>query len=53
MRQTLRSGHGVFGMPFVKFTLTFEGLLPPSGNKSKNQDKWDIRKKLDPQLVDL
>jgi hypothetical protein len=37
----------------MKFTLTYEGPLRSSGNKAKNQDKWDIRKKLDPQLVDL
>jgi hypothetical protein len=37
----------------VKFTLTYDGLLPASANKPKNQAKWDIRKALDPQLKDL
>lgn len=44
---------GAFGVPFVKFTLTYDGPLPPSANKPKNQDKWDIRRKLDPQFRDL
>ena len=52
-RQTRRIGYGVFGAPLVKFTLTYEGSLPSSGNKPKNQAKWDIRKQLHPQLVDL
>ena len=43
----------MFGMPFVKFTLTYEGSLPSSGNKSKPEVKWEIRKKLHPQLKDL
>jgi hypothetical protein len=46
-------GGGAFGVPFVKFTLTYDGPLPPSANKPKNQDKWDIRRKLDPQFRDL
>jgi hypothetical protein len=37
----------------VKFTLTYEGRLPSAGNKQKNNAKWEIRKKLDPQLRDL
>jgi hypothetical protein len=37
----------------MKFTLTYEGSLPPSANKPKNQDKWRIRRELHPQLVDL
>jgi hypothetical protein len=37
----------------VKFTLTFEGRLPSSGNKAKNGAKWDIRNRLHPQLKDL
>jgi hypothetical protein len=47
----LKSGVGAWGAPFVKFTLTYDGPLLASGNKSKN--KWEIRKKLHPQLVDL
>jgi hypothetical protein len=37
----------------VKFTLTYDGSLPPSANKPKNQAKWDIRKTLHPQFKDL
>lgn len=48
----LRSG-GVFGVPLVKFTLTYEGRLPSSGNGAKSAAKWDIRNKLHPQLKDL
>jgi hypothetical protein len=37
----------------LKFTLTYEGSLPPSANKGKNKAKWAIRKHFHPQLVDL
>jgi hypothetical protein len=37
----------------VKFTLTYDGSLPPSANKSKKGKKWEIRKAFDPQLRDL
>jgi hypothetical protein len=37
----------------VKFTLTYDGPLLSSGNKAKNENKWDIRKNLHPQLADL
>lgn len=37
----------------MKFTLHYDGPLPSSGNKPKNADKWEIRSKLHPQLVDL
>jgi len=37
----------------MKFTLTYDGSLPSSGSKPKNEAKWEIRKKLDPQLRDL
>jgi hypothetical protein len=40
-------------MPFMKFTLTYDGRLPPSANKPKNDIKWEIRKRLHPQLYDL
>lgn len=40
-------------MPFVKFTLTYDGSLPASANKPKNEDKWRIRKAFAPQLRDL
>ena len=37
----------------MKFTLTYDGSLPASANKPKNQEKWDIRKAIAPQLEDL
>jgi hypothetical protein len=40
-------------VPLVKFTLTYDGPLPASANRPKNQPKWDIRKSFDPQLRDL
>jgi hypothetical protein len=40
-------------MPFVKFTLTYDGPLLSSGNKGKSENKWEIRKRIHPQLVDL
>ena len=43
----------VFGTPIMKFTLTYDGSLPSSGNKAKIEAKWAIRKALHPQLVDL
>src|SRR6202044_293722 len=46
-------GYGVYGTPSMKFTLTYDGSLPASANKAKNQAKWDIRAKLHPQLKDL
>ena len=49
----LRLGPGVFGASFVKFTLTYDGSLPPSANKPKNKEKWAIRNAFDPQLKDL
>jgi hypothetical protein len=52
-RQTLRQGYGVFGVGFVRFTLTYDGSLPASANKPKNQEKWDIRLAIAPQLRDL
>lgn len=42
------------GIPLVKFTLTYDGELPSSGNGSKKvRDKWAIRKQFDPQLREL
>src|ERR1700689_746274 len=52
-RQTRRTGYGVFGTPFMKFTLHYDGALPSSGNKAKIEAKWDIRSKLHPQFKDL
>ena len=37
----------------MKFTLTYDGPLPASANKSKNEAKWNIRQALNPQLKDL
>jgi hypothetical protein len=37
----------------VKFTLTYDGPLLASGNRGKSENKWEIRKKFHPQLVDL
>jgi len=37
----------------MKFTLTYEGPLPSSGNKPKTDEVWDLRTKLHPQLQDL
>lgn len=37
----------------MKFTLTYDGSLPSSGSKPKSDAKWEIRKKLHPQLMDL
>jgi hypothetical protein len=47
-----RSG-AVWGLPIMRFTLTFEGSLPPSANKSKAAGVWGIRQHFHPQLVDL
>jgi hypothetical protein len=42
-----------WGLPIMKFTLTYDGPLPPSANKGKNKEKWVIRKKIHVQLADL
>src|SRR5256885_1508041 len=43
----------VWGLPVVKFTLTYDGPLPSSGGHPKNRAKWNIRKAIHPQLKDL
>jgi hypothetical protein len=43
----------IWGLPVMKFTLTCDGRLPPSANKSKPKDAWRIRMGLHPQFVDL
>ena len=44
----------LFGVPLMKFTLTYDGELPSSGNGSKKlEKKWEIRKHFHPQLVEL
>jgi hypothetical protein len=50
-RVQINAGTGV--VPLMKFTLTYEGRLPASANKSKREDVWRIRKDFHPQLVDL
>ncbi len=38
----------------MRFTLTYDGELPSTGNKSKKlEEKWSIRKQFDPQLRQL
>jgi len=37
---------GPWGLPLMKFNLTYEGSLPSSGNKPKNEDKWRIRREI-------
>lgn len=45
---------GAFGVPLMKFTLTYDGELPSSGNSSKKAaQKWEIRKQFHPQLMEL
>ena len=51
--QSTSQGYGAWGAPVLKFTLTYDGSLPPSANKPKNLEKWEIRKAIDPQLRDL
>lgn len=40
-------------MPFVRFSLIYDGPLPASGNKSKKEAKWAIRKAFHPQMEHL
>jgi hypothetical protein len=42
-----------WGLPIMKFNLTYEGKLPSAGSRSKVADVWRIRKNFHPQLVDL
>jgi len=39
----------------MKFTLVFDGSLPPTGNNSnaRSKKKWEVRKAFDPQLREL
>jgi hypothetical protein len=41
---------GAYGMPLMKFTLTYEGELASNGRPAK---KWEIRKQFHPQLQEL
>jgi hypothetical protein len=47
------SAEAVWNAPFMGFTLTYDGPLPASANKRKNQAKWKIRKHFHPQAADL
>ncbi len=51
-RVSYRVGYDVFGIHFMKFTLTYEGRLP-SSNRPKIEDVWKIRKEIEPQIKDL
>jgi hypothetical protein len=50
MRINQTMGDGPYGLPFMKFTLTYEGYLPSNGS---THDKWRIRNEFHPQLVEL
>lgn len=50
MRQSIQMGESPYGLPFMKFTLTFEGDLRSNRGPA---DKWAIRKQFDPQLREL
>jgi len=39
--------------PEMRFRLTYDGSLKSSGNKRRTEEKWDIRKFLEPQLAEL
>src|SRR3974390_2072352 len=52
------SGHytqgDAYGLPLMKFTLTYRGDLPSAGNSSKKvREKWAIREYIRPQIVKL
>jgi len=51
-RAQFRAG-AVWGVPVMRFNLTYEGLLPSAGNKPKPKAVWDVRNAIHPQLVDL
>jgi hypothetical protein len=49
-----RVGEAPRGMPLMKFTLTYDGPLPSTGNGSKKtESKWKLRKFFHPQLEEL
>ena len=50
IRERLSTGHAPSGVPVMKFVLIYEGPLDSAGNRSKKDEKWEIRRKLDPQL---
>src|ERR1700694_4158710 len=45
---------GAYGGPHMRFTLTYDGELPATGNSSrKPESKWAIRRHISPQLAEL
>lgn len=45
---------GAYGVPLMKFTLTYDGQLPAcSKSNNRTKEKWEIRKALHPQLQEL
>jgi hypothetical protein len=44
------SRESLYGLPLMKFTLTYDGELKSNGNP---KHKWEIRKSLSPQLAEL
>ncbi|MCC6779196.1 MAG: hypothetical protein IT537_21640, partial [Hyphomicrobiales bacterium] len=40
-------------VPIMRFTLTYEGRLPSSGNKPKLSHVWEIRRHFHPQIEEL
>lgn len=49
-----RMGDGPYGLPLMKFTLTYDGKLPSAGNGSnKVLPKWKIRQHFHPQFEEL
>src|SRR5580704_15557916 len=43
-------GEGPYGLPLMKFTLTYQGELRSNDDYKR---KWEIRKRFDPQLQEL
>jgi hypothetical protein len=49
-RTTITAGEGLYGLPVMKFTLTYEGELRSNDDYRR---KWEIRKYFHPQLEEL
>jgi hypothetical protein len=47
---TIRMGEGPYGLPVMKFTLTYDGELKSNANTA---EKWRVRNHLSPQLEEL
>ena len=50
MTASIRFGDAPWGVPFVKFTLTYDGELRSNG---RPKHKWEIRQHIHPQLAHL